>query len=126
MPCGVKNISIMNRSFQEKITEYVDIQNFFEYYFQEAEICILSSHATAPAIDHLREMILELRRRSFNVAAVFFSNSFSVDAAEISLLDWDERLWVENELVSPDRVLPQIAKLAEEFSSLLIARAALH
>ena len=96
MPRRVATLSTMNRSYQEKIPEYGDVANFFRSYFQEADICILSSHAHAPAIDQLRETIRELRLRAYNVAAVFFSNGYNADAAEISILDWDDRLWLDN------------------------------
>lgn len=74
MPRGVAKLWTMNRSYQEKIAEYGDVANFFRSHFEEADICILSSHAHGPSIDHLREMIRELRLRAYNVAAVFFSN----------------------------------------------------
>jgi hypothetical protein len=115
----------MNRSYQEKISEYRSIKGFFQNHFNEAEICILSSHAHQPAIDHLREMVHELRIRTYNVAAVFFSNGYNKDAEQISLLDWDERLWVYNpEKKSEEEIQSQIARLANEFAHLLIARAA--
>lgn len=115
----------MNRSYQEKISEYGDVVSFFRKHFEPAEICILSSHVHAPAIDHLREMIRELRLRTFNVAAVFFSNGYNNEAEQISLLDWDERLWVENPVKESDKAIQsQIARLANEFANLLIARAA--
>ncbi|MCY4397228.1 MAG: hypothetical protein OXC10_19055 [Rhodospirillaceae bacterium] len=112
----------MNRSYQE-IPKYGDVGNFFRNHFKEADICILSSHAHNPAIDDLKEMIRELRRRAYNVAAVFFSNGYNADAAEISLLDWDERLWLDNPLVKSDAAIQtQIERLAKEFVQLLVAR----
>ena len=124
MPRGVATLSTMNRSYQE-IAEYGDVANFFREYFKVADICILSSHANKPAIDHLREMIRELRLRAYNVAAVFFSNAYSEDAAEISLLDWDERLLMDNPEAELDAVIQsQIKQLAKEFAQLLVTRAA--
>ena len=124
MPRGVATLSTMNRSYQE-IADYGDVANFFREYFKEAEICILSSHAHNPAIDHLRDMTRELRRRAYNVAAVFFSNGYNEDAVEISLLDWDERLWLDNPPADSDaEIQTQIQRLAKEFAQLLIARAA--
>lgn len=71
-------------------------------------------------------MIRDLRLRAYNVAAVFFGNGYHSDAAEISLLDWDERLWIENPTVgSEEQIQEQIGRAAEEFSQLLIARAAI-
>ena len=124
MPRGVATLSTMNRSYQE-IADYEDVAKFFRNHFKEAEICILSSHAHKPAIDDLKEMIRELRHRAYNVAAVFFSNGYNEDAAEISLLDWDERLWLNNPPAESDsEIQTQIQRLAKEFAQLLIARAA--
>jgi hypothetical protein len=124
MPRGVETISTMNRSYQEKMDEYGDVPNFFSRFFREASICVLSSHTHGAAINHLRDMIVELRLRSYNVAAVFFSNGYDNDAEQISLLDWDERLWIDNPPQrSEGRFQTQIARLAGEFSELLIARA---
>ena len=123
MPRGIATLSTMNRSYQE-VANYRDVANFFQKYFEEASICILSSHTHGPAIDHLRDMIRELRRRAYNVAAVFFSNGYNEDAVEISLLDWDERLWLDNPPVdSHAGVETQIERLAREFAQLLISRA---
>lgn len=98
--------------------------SFFRNHFKEADICILSSHAHKPAIDHVRDMIRESRLRAYNVAAVFFSNGYDDDAAEISLLYWHERLWLDNPPVDSDAAIQsQIARLANEFAHLLIARA---
>jgi hypothetical protein len=124
MSRGAATLSTMNRSYQEKITEYGDVAGFFQGHFEEADICILSSHAQVPAISDLREMIRELRLRAYNVAAVFFSNGYSDDAAQISLLDWDERLWLDNPPADTDAdIQAQIERLAREFTQLLIARA---
>ncbi len=125
MPRGVSKLSTMNRSYQEKIAEYGKVQDFFSGHFKEADICILSSHTHDPAITHLTDMIRELRLRAYNVAAVFLSNGYDDDAAQISLLDWDERLWVDNpELEKEKDIQSQLAKLATEFVHMLIAKAA--
>ncbi|MFG1201164.1 hypothetical protein V5F29_02050 [Xanthobacter aminoxidans] len=124
MPRGVATLSTMNRSYQEKIDEYIDISGFFRNSFKQGDICILSSHTHDPSIVHLKDMIHELRIRAYNVGAVFFSNGFNKDAEQISLLDWDERLWLENPPAnSPEAIQSQIARLAREFSEMLIARA---
>ena len=105
MPRGVATLSTINWSYQEKIAEYGDVANFFRSYFKEADIFILSSHAQEPAIDYLRETIRELRLRAYNVAAVFFSNGYNEDAAEISLLDWDDRLRLYNPAAATDAAM---------------------
>ena len=124
MPRGIATLSTMNRSYQE-IPKYGDVGNFFRNHFKEADICILSSHAHKPAIDDLSEMIRELKLLAYNVAAVFFSKGYNVDAAEISLLDWDERLWLNNPPAKSDAAIQtQIEGLAKEFAQLLVARGA--
>ena len=98
---------------------------FSRSHFQDADICILSSHTHKPAINQLSEMIRELRLRAYNVAAVFFSNGYNNDAAEISLLDWDERLWLDNPKADTEtEIKSQIEQLAKEFAQILVARAA--
>lgn len=126
MPQDFKTLSTMNRSYQE-VAEYGSVTNYFRKHFMEADICILSSHAHPPARKQLREMIRELRVRAYNVAAVFFGNRYYDDdnAAKISLLDWDERLWLENpEAVSEKDIQLQIGRLAKEFAQFLVTRAA--
>jgi hypothetical protein len=39
-----KDIFVMNRSFQEKLDEYKNVRTYFKKYFEEKDICILSSH----------------------------------------------------------------------------------
>lgn len=126
MPQDFKTLSAMNRSYQE-VAEYGSVANYFRKHFVEADICILSSHAHHPANKQLREMIRELRLRAYNVAAVFFSNGYNNNnnTAKISLLDWDERLWLENpEAESEKDIQFQIERLAKDFAQLLVARAA--
>ena len=127
MPRGVETLSTMNRSYQEKIADYGSVSDFFANHFQDASICILSSHTHAPAERHLQEMITELRLRHYNVAGVFFSNGNMDEASKISLLDWDDRLWVENPRTETSEQFDvQIRQVANEFSQLLIARASVH
>lgn len=124
MPSGIKTLSTMNRSYQEKIDKYGEVADFFESHFKEADICILSSHTDNLSIDHLGKMLRELRIRGYNVASVFFSNAYDDDAAKISLLDWDERLWIDNPLTEQkEDIQAQIARKAGEFAHFLIARA---
>ena len=126
VPRGISTLSTMGRSFQENIEKYRDIENFFANHFETADICVLSSHARGRAIDHVREMIRQLKLRAYNVAGVFFSNRYNNPTAEISLLHWDERLWLENQPADSDDLIERrIARLAHEFAQMLIARAAL-
>jgi hypothetical protein len=124
MPRGCAKLMSMNRSYQEKVTEYVDMDNYFQGHFKDADICIMSSHTHDPSITHLGEMIRHLKLRCYNPKAVFFSNGFNDKARAISLLDWEERLWIDNPVCqSEDEFLKQIWRRAEEFANLLIARA---
>jgi len=125
IPAGFDKIFLMNRSYQEKIQEYKTVKNFFDKFFKEENICILSSHCKGSSIDDIKNMITELRTRSYNVSAVFFSNGYDDDAKQISLLDWQERLWIENPpSKSETSIQQQIAKSAKEFSQMLLRRAA--
>ena len=120
IPHGVKTISLMNRSYQEKDYESVDV--FFAKHFQDADICILSSHVKDDSANDIEEMTIHLKRRAKNVAAVFFSNGFNNDAQNISLLEWDERLFLQNDLVDQEMIPAQLNRLADDFSDFLINR----
>ena len=92
----VKGIFVMSRSFQEKTDLYVDIENYFNRFFIEKEYAILSSHLET--ID-ICELIKQLKKKWYNVNAVFFLNSLEndrMDNKNISLLDWDSRIVVQN------------------------------
>lgn len=105
--------------------KYENVDEFFEGGFEEASICILSSHVTKGSLNELSSMIDNLHRNVFNVAGVFFSNGFKSDTESVAMLDWDERLWIDNPRVKPDEIEPQIARLAKEFAELLISRSRL-
>ncbi len=69
-------------------------------------------------------MIRELKLKAYNVAVVFFSNSYDESASNISLLDWDERLWIDNgPIKAEDEIQEQLAQRAKAFGDLLISRA---
>ncbi len=121
-PMAFKTLFTMNRSYQEKLSLYKSVQRFFtrNEFFKEADVCILSSHLSE---DDLSEMITHLKRRCYNVAGVFWSNSYGRRTEEITLLPWDERLWVENPPRRESQVEAQLDRLAEHFSQFLIARA---
>lgn len=108
-----KSISFANRSYQEKISDYNSVENYFENHFQEADIAFVSSHLN---LTDIQEMIDNGHKRFFNVIGVFWSNSIShnsLDNSQISLLNWDERLVIENPLTEDsnniDRQLNRIA-----------------
>jgi hypothetical protein len=111
-----------NRSYQEKLREYRSVENYFEHFFQDADICFLSSHSHGDAREHVEQMIWALQRRHYNVAGVFWSNAFDEDARTISLLPWQERLWIDNPVVEATAIQGQMRRLAREFAELLIER----
>lgn len=123
-PKKLKTLFTINRSYQEKMDEYGSVENYFASFFQDADICILSSHSHPPSIQHTQEMMAELASRGYNVAGVFWSNNFGADAKQISTLPWQERLWIENpHLDEAEAIATQIKKQAYEFAEILVARA---
>ena len=121
-PKGLKTLFTMNRSYQEKLSLYKSVERFFsrKEFFKNADVCVLSSHLSE---DDISEMITHLKRRCYNVAGVFWSNSYGRRSADIALLPWDEKLWIENPLCRADRVDAQLDRVAVHFSQFLIARA---
>lgn len=120
MALGVKTLSLMSSSYQEKSSDYISVLKFFKDFFKEENICILSSHSD---IEDIKEMIHELRKRTYNIAGIFFSNSYGDKEAEISLLDWNERLWFDNPINGDEfKIQDQIKKIAREFSDYLVAK----
>jgi hypothetical protein len=89
-------IFIMNRSFQEKRDVYLNVNHYFVNFFLNKPICILSSHLD---INDISEMIMQSKKRFYNVCGVFFSNSIDNNPnenADIACLDWDEKYYIEN------------------------------
>ena len=126
-PKKLKTLFTTNRSYQEKMDEYQSVENYFNSFFQDADICILSSHSHLSSILHIQQMMSELAARAYNVAGVFWSNDFGVDAKQISALPWQERLWIENPHLEDDgKISEQIKKQAYEFSEILVSRAYAH
>jgi len=116
----------MSRSFQETKSEYQSIERYFNEYFKDEDICVLSSHAHESCLSEIEEMIREGRKIKYNIGGVFFSNSDSDETKEISLLGWDERFYLQNPRVEVDeKWKEQIDNLAWEFSEMLIRRAML-
>lgn len=123
-PKKLKTLFTANRSYQEKITEYESVENYFNSFFKDADICILSSHSNPPSLEHIEQIMYELAARAYNVAGVFWSNDFGADAKRISALPWQERLWIENPLLENSEEIPeQIKRQAYEFAEILAARA---
>jgi hypothetical protein len=122
MPKGFVSMFLIGRSYQERLSDWGDVPSFFQTQFKEASICILSSHTDGACQGHIGEMLEHLRSRRYNVAGVFFSNAFNAAAKKIALLDWDERLWVDNPNVESNRFDEQISRRASEFVEMLVAR----
>lgn len=47
----VRDLSIGNRSLQEKLSDYQSIENYFQQHFREADLCVISSHLDSPDIN---------------------------------------------------------------------------
>lgn len=91
-----KDASFGNRSYQEKASEYGNVDEYFQNHFNPADISFISSHLN---VGHIIEMIRNGKQRFYNVNAVFFSNSIVSNGqqnSDISILDWDERLIIDN------------------------------
>lgn len=122
-PRKLATVFTCNRSYQEKLDEYKSVENYFDHFFQDADICFLSSHSHGDSCKHVEEMMHQLKLRCYNVAGIFWSNGFNADAQAISALPWQERLWIENPLLEdPSKVPAQLAHVAREFVELLIER----
>lgn len=109
-----QNISFGNRSYQEKIGDYGTVDEYFQNHFAPADISFISSHLD---IGHITEMIRNGRQRFYNVTGIFFSNSIDTNQqanSDISLLDWDERLYIENAWTDDDwRMNRQLNAIAD-------------
>jgi len=120
-----RNISFGNRSYQEKRSDYGSVDNYFEQHFKAADICIVSSHLVESDIE---QMILNGKKRYYNVIGVFFSNSIKSSSAlnsQISLLNWNERLYIENPTIEnheEDLIKAQLKTIATNFVHSLINR----
>ena len=118
IPKSFKTISFMNRSYQENCEEYLSIENFFQNYFGDADIAILSSHLI---LSDIEEIIRNLKSKYFNVIGVFFSNSIEenpIENSEISQLEWNERVILENNIVpavSSEQIELQLEKPSMNF-----------
>ncbi len=126
-PKRLETLFTANRSYQEKLGEYKSVQNYLKKFFEDADICILSSHSHGSSIDDVREMFTGLTSSGYNVAGVFWSNAFGDSSKAISRdIPWQERLWIENPVTDkPDKALLQIRSQASEFTELLIQRSRL-
>ncbi|MCL2348656.1 MAG: hypothetical protein FWC50_10405 [Planctomycetaceae bacterium] len=125
-PQKLQTLFTINRSIQEKMDEYQNIERYFSDYFKEADICILSSHSHGSCINEITKMIEILKSKYYNVEAVFFSNHLNSDTCEISKLNWNSRNIIENPLCDLDKWEEQIRDGAEFFGDMIIRHAKLN
>lgn len=107
-------ISFGNRSYQEKKNVYNTVNEYFEKHFNDQEIAFISSHLNE---SDLNEILINGKRRFYNVIGVFFTNSINqntVSNRDISELNWDERLVIENPISNDENVInEQLEKIAD-------------
>lgn len=118
-----KKISFGNRSFQEKIGDYISVENYFEKFFKSSDIAFISSHLM---IKDIEEMINQGKMRFYNVTGIFWTNSIKYNKkrnGEISLLNWDERLVIENPIATSDnQIEKQLNDITENIVTFLANR----
>ncbi len=117
------NISIGNRSYQEK-PEYISVENYFQHHFQQADIAFISSHLFEADV---AQIIEHGHRLFYNVYGIFWSNSIIVNHPEnsqISALNWDERLIIENPAPAADEATIdwQLNLIAENLVTFIVNR----
>jgi len=121
-PRALATIFTCNRSFQENLNEYRSVELYFQQFFRDADICILSSHVRAAALQ-IGEMVQNLKRRYYNVAGVFWSNAADEETREIALLPWNETLWIDNPILTDQmQINLQLEQIARHFTDFLIGR----
>ena len=116
-----QTISFANRSIQEKLADYLDVDNYFKSFFTDADIAFVSSHLIESDV----KLIIENGRSLFfNVIGVFWSNSIPNPInRNISALDWNERLVIENPFSDDEKQIDyQLNRIAENFVTLIANR----
>jgi hypothetical protein len=124
-PKKLGTLFTINRSIQEKMGEYKSVDNYFNDYFKDADICVLSSHTHDESINEIIQMMSFLRERYYNVEAIFFSNHLNSLTSQISKLDWDQRLIIDNPF-NPENWESQIDDGARKFAESLIRTSKLY
>lgn len=118
-----QSIFFSNRSYQEKISEYKTVDNYFQKFFQSADIAFVSSHLV---LQDIQKMIVNGRNMFYNINGIFWTNSIENNRAtnaEISSLDWNERFVIINQYSDDDDVIQrQIDQIADSIVALLINR----
>lgn len=118
-----QNISFGNRSYQEKIGDYISVDNFFQDHFEPADIAFISSHLILADIE---QMIANGRNRFYNVNGVFWSNSIesnNLANSQISALEWNERFVITNPFSDNEQQIQrQLELIADNIVALIINR----
>jgi len=122
----IKKLFTINRSIQERMGDYKSVENYFNNYFQDADIAILSSHTGGTNdIAEIESMIVELKNRYYNVNAVFFSNHLNSRTQQIAQLNWHEKIVVNNPN-DDERWERQIEEGARYFGEMLIKKLSIY
>lgn len=126
-PRAMTDLSVTNRSFQEKLATHPTVAEFFRSHFQEASVAILSSHSTN-ADQTISELISGLKRRFFNVTGVFLSNAVSEEVRQIAEGQaWDDRVLLSNPRAGTREEIDRNLELATiELSRHIIRRFSSH
>lgn len=123
-PKSYKYLFTCNRSFQEQNFKTVDA--FFkkiEEYLNQSSVAIISSHSGEEYISDVEAIILNLKKRYFNVAGVFFSNAIDRSTVEMTLLPWTEIMMIENGILKdPSAIKEQLSRISVEFADMLLSR----
>jgi len=118
-----QSISFGNRSYQEKISDYETVDNYFQNHFQQADIAFISSHLV---LADVQQMMANGRNMFYNVNGIFWTNSMESNGAanaQISSLDWNERFVITNPHSDNEQVIQrQLEQIADSIVDLLINR----
>ena len=118
-----QTIFFANRSYQENKENYGSVDDYFKNDFKSADIAIISSHLN---ITDIADMLRNGRENFYNVVGVFFRNSIQNDRprnSQISILDWNERLIIENRFTEDEQSInKQLENCVENFVIFLANR----
>lgn len=75
---------------------YKSVWCYFQNYFKDTDLCILSTHSYGNCINEIRKMIELLKGRYYNVESMVFLNHLNISMEKISKLNWDKRNFIDN------------------------------
>jgi hypothetical protein len=118
-----QNISFGNRSYQEKLGDYLSVENYFQNHFEPADIAFISSHLV---LADIQQMIVNGRNLFYNLNGIFWSNSIesnNLANAQISALEWNERFVITNPHADDEQQIHrQLELIADNIVTLIINR----